>query len=80
MRGINPNRSQSGAAHRPDVLGEHLAADVQDLLIAGSRKVAGHYKRLISNTDKEREGQLFIDRVGREGRVIQFQNENGRYA
>lgn len=80
MRGINPDRSQSGAAHRPEVLYEHLAPDVQDFLIAGNRNVADHYKRLIANTDNERERQLYIDRVAREWRVIQSLTENCRYA
>ena len=75
MRGINPDRSQSGAAHRPELLYEHLAPDV-----AGRRKVADHYKRLIANTKYKRERQLYIDRAARAGRLIQSLTENGRYA
>lgn len=71
MRGTNPDRSRSGAAHLPEVSHEHLTPDVRDFLIAGSRKVADHYKRLIASTDNGRERQLYIDRVAREGRVIQ---------
>ncbi|QUS42600.1 hypothetical protein RPMA_26440 [Tardiphaga alba] len=58
----------------------HLASDVRNFLIAGSRKVADHYKRLIANTNDAGERQLYIDRIARESRAIQALSENGGYA
>jgi hypothetical protein len=80
MRDTNPDRSRSSAAHSAEALYEHLAPDVRDFLIAGSRKVADHYKRLMASTDNANERQLYMDRVAREGRVIQSLTENGGYA
>jgi hypothetical protein len=80
MTDIITDRSRSRAAHRSEVAYEHLAPDVRHFLIAGSRKVADHYKRLIANTNDAGERQLYIDRIARESRAIQALSENGGYA
>ena len=77
MRGPNPDLSRSSVTHRLDVSYEHLAPDVRDFLIAGSRKVADHYKRLIANAVSEDERQLYINRIARESRAIEALTEIG---
>ena len=73
------DRSRSRAANRSEVTYEHIAPNVRNFLIAGSRKVADHYKRLIATTNDEGERQLYIDRIARENRAIQTLSENEGY-
>lgn len=43
---------------------------VQAILIRGSEKVIDHYRRLLSRAATEDEREIYLDRIGREQRLL----------
>jgi hypothetical protein len=43
---------------------------IQDLLIRGSEKVIGHYRRLLASAKNEEERELYRSRIERERRLL----------
>ena len=45
-------------------------SNIRDLLIRGSQKVIGHYRRLLANAENEEERKLYGSRIEREQRLL----------
>lgn len=59
------------ASEGPGSASRYIPDALQDFLVEASRKVAGHYERLLAGAEDESERGLYLDCIAREQRVVE---------